>query len=57
MVSPGMEQVIKILEGARTQASAEPTVEEIRQGLEALGTMSSLPRGLKRHKEVMKCLS
>ncbi len=51
MVSPGMEQAIKILRDAQAQGPAEPTVEDIRQGLEMLGAISIIPRGLKRHKE------
>ncbi len=59
MVSQGMKTVIEQLRNFQAQASAEPTVETVREGLETLAAMSSIPRGLKRKKveiEGMKAL-
>ncbi|NVM28927.1 MAG: alpha/beta hydrolase [Candidatus Helarchaeota archaeon] len=59
MVSQGMKNIIEQLRAFQAQASAEPSVEAIREGLETLAAMSRIPKGVKRKKleiEGMKAL-
>ena len=59
MVSQGMKTIIQQLRDFQAQAAAELTVETVREGLETLAAMSSIPRWLKRKKleiEGMKAL-